>query len=46
MASCPRCGEKSGGFFRLCGACEFAANIPDRKEEDGGVEASKRSGPC
>lgn len=23
MASCPGCGSKSGGFFRLCGICKM-----------------------
>ncbi len=27
MSSCPRCGSKDGGFFRLCGACQFAVNL-------------------
>ena len=40
--SCPRCGEKANGFFKLCGRCQQEVNIlgdkksPKRpiKEED------------
>lgn len=35
MASCPRCGEKGTGWFKLCGRCEMAVTIstkPDPKK--------------
>lgn len=27
MSSCPRCGSKEGGFFRLCGSCQHEVNL-------------------
>lgn len=27
IGSCPRCGSKDGGFFKLCGSCEHAVNL-------------------
>jgi hypothetical protein len=27
MASCPGCGEKSSGWFKLCGACQRAEDL-------------------
>ena len=41
MASCPSCGSKLGGFFRLCGICKLADALQtkpkvvvDTSEED------------
>lgn len=25
--SCPRCGSKEGGFFRLCGLCQQSVTL-------------------
>lgn len=27
LGSCPRCGSKDGGFFKLCGSCEHTVNM-------------------
>lgn len=41
MASCPGCGSKLGGFFRLCGICKMENDLQakpkvvvDTSEED------------
>lgn len=35
MASCPRCGEKTKGFFRLCGLCDQATTILTKSKTPG-----------
>jgi hypothetical protein len=29
MFSCPACGSKQGGFFRLCGLCKYRQEISE-----------------
>ncbi len=37
LKTCPRCGEKSSGFFRLCGICQ------QEREIDTGGKAIRRT---
>lgn len=33
LKTCPRCGEKSGGFMKLCGRCQQEANISSNPKD-------------